>query len=122
MLNFSRVNGSGLTAADFVEQGIPNVVEVFEFPKYGAGGEIVKSSTATYNVRFESVNDCANWWKAVKSGETKPVLNNILCKVQIYKDNEKVQLDKKFKKKEIQKKREQRAAAKSKRYTISDSA
>ena len=108
MLNFSRVSGSGLTAKDFVDQGIPNVDEVYEFPKYGKGGEIIPSSSATYNVRFNSVQDCANWWKSVKSGEVKPVLNNILCKVQIYKEAERVELDKKFKRKAFQAKREER--------------
>jgi hypothetical protein len=108
MLNFSKVSGSGLTAKDFIEQGIPNVDEVFEFPKYGKGGEIITTGSSTYNVRFNSVENCANWWKSVKSGEVKPVLNNILCKVQIYKEAEKVQLDKKFKRKALEAKRGER--------------
>jgi len=108
MLNFSRVSGSGLTAKDFVDQGIKNVVEVYEFPKYGDGGEIIQKGNSTYNVRFDSVDSCTSWWKSVKSGEVKPILNNIICKVQIYKDVEKVQLDKKFKQKARQATRKDR--------------
>merc|ERR1712087_371078 len=102
MLNFSKVEGSGLTAKDFCDQGIPHVEEVYEFLKYGKDGEVIQKGTSTYNVRFSSASACADWWKSVKSGEVKPVLNNILCKCRSTKrltkcnliNNSKEKLDK----------------------------
>jgi len=124
ILNFSRVSGSALTAADFRDQGISNVAEVYQFPKYGEGGKIIEKGNSTYNVRFDSVKSCKAYWSLIKSGETKPVLNNMLCKVTIFKDAEKQELDKKFKRKSREAKRAERSGnekSKPKRYTISDS-
>merc|ERR1711893_281174 len=101
MGNISGVELSGLTAEFFEKKAsMKNLAEVLQFHKYDEKYDIIDEGPFTYNVRFNTVKDCKEYFDKIKNGDIEPEIDGKKFKISIFKSFDQIKLGKIINKKQ----------------------